>query len=477
MDAYQEIIEAKRPFHQLDGETEAQFAARRQAGVVFEGCEKMHAVYKTILAHCRSPQILLVRGESGTGKETVPNIVHVQRFNGRSEKLPLVKENVNAIPASLLESALFGHIKGAFTGADTNREGLFGLTKNGGTVFLDEIGDFPRDLQIKMLRIFQEREYWKVGAEVSTAISPLTKIILATHQNLEALIQKKQFRRDLFSRIGNVQVTLPPLRERSNLHRAHLIALFLAKIEAKQSPVAGSGEPPFAITLSSDAREFLLRAQFPDNVRQLEELITSAFYQEWDGASSLEISLAALESFYREAAESTPDEPPRAARSAAWKHTTGLLDMRNQSERQAILDALRRNNWSRTNAAKNLGISRVTLYNKMKKYGMLREDADEPLTVSLKPLPAEVAAQSETAIPVDPNPMITLPHPKQTKASQMRLSDLEQCLDTHQWERHRVAAALKITLEQLVVIMGTYKLLPVDEQRSFEQMHKGTESA
>lgn len=477
MDIYQEIIEAKRPFHQLDGETEAQFTARRQAGVVFEGCEKMHAVYRQILAHSRSPQALLVRGESGVGKETVPNVVHFQRFNGQSQQLPLVKENVNAIPSSLLEGTLFGHLKGAFTGADTDRDGLFGVAKDGGTVFLDEIGDFPMELQIKMLRVLQEREFRRVGAETVTKISALTKIIFATHQNLETLIRRKQFRRDLFARIGNVQITLPPLRERSTLHRAHLIALFLAKLESEFSADPRKELSTFSITLAPDAREFLLEAPFPDNVRQLQELITSAFFQEWDGTNSVELSRAGLDSFYREGTESTSDEPLRVPRSISGSNSTNLFDSRDQSEREVILESLRRNKWSRTNTATALGVSRVTLYNKMKKYGLFAKGELVESPACVGPLPGTIAAQPDAVPTAEENPIITLPHSRVTKNSQIRLNDFLGCLDEHQWQRARVALALKITVEQLEVLMGTYKLLPIDEQKVFDEMHGGSESA
>ncbi|HSE90749.1 MAG TPA: sigma-54 dependent transcriptional regulator, partial [Candidatus Binatia bacterium] len=208
-----------------------------------------------------SEATVLIRGESGTGKELIAKAIH---FASPRASGPLVKVNCAALPESLLESELFGHEKGAFTGAVTSRQGRFELA-NGGTIFLDEIGDLPLHLQAKLLRVLQEREYEKVGS--SRPVKVNVRILAASHRPLEALIKAGQLREDLYYRLNVVTILIPPLRERRS-DLSLLIDHFLRRFAEKNGKTIRG--------LTHEARDVLLRYDYPGNVRELENLIERA---------------------------------------------------------------------------------------------------------------------------------------------------------------------------------------------------------
>ena len=208
-----------------------------------------------------SEATVLIRGESGTGKELIAKAIH---FGSPRARGPLVKVNCAALPEALLESELFGHEKGAFTGALTSRQGRFELA-NGGTIFLDEIGDLPLHLQAKLLRVLQEREYEKVGSSRSVKVN--VRILAASHRPLEALIKSGQLREDLYYRLNVVTILIPPLRER----RSDLVLLiehFLRRFAEKNGKTIRG--------LTPEGREILLRYEYPGNVRELENIMERA---------------------------------------------------------------------------------------------------------------------------------------------------------------------------------------------------------
>jgi len=208
-----------------------------------------------------SEATVLIRGESGTGKELIAKAIH---FGSPRARGPLVKVNCAALPEALLESELFGHEKGAFTGALTSRQGRFELA-NGGTIFLDEIGDLPLHLQAKLLRVLQEREYERVGSSRSVKVN--VRILAASHRPLEALIKAGQLREDLYYRLNVVTILIPPLRER----RTDLVLLiehFLRRFAEKNGKTIRG--------LTPEAREILLRYDYPGNVRELENIVERA---------------------------------------------------------------------------------------------------------------------------------------------------------------------------------------------------------
>jgi len=293
-----------------------------------------------------SEATVLIRGESGTGKELIAKAIH---FASPRASGPLVKVNCAALPEALLESELFGHEKGAFTGAITSRQGRFELANNG-TIFLDEIGDLPLHLQAKLLRVLQEREYERVGSSRSVKVN--VRILTASHRPLEELIKKGQLREDLYYRLNVVTILVPPLRERRS-DLSILIDHFLRRFaERNHKTIQG---------LTREAREILLRYDYPGNVRELENIIERAVVLTRDdviGSGDLPITVKEGESI-----DDDDDE-------------TNLTVAVERLERRMIRDALARFEGVQTRAAEVLGISERALRYKLIKYGFREEAAD-----------------------------------------------------------------------------------------------------
>ena len=292
-----------------------------------------------------SEATVLIRGESGTGKELIAKAIHFASPRARG---PLVKVNCAALPEALLESELFGHEKGAFTGAVTSRQGRFELA-NGGTLFLDEIGDLPLHLQAKLLRVLQEREFERVGS--SRPVKVNVRILAASHRPLEALIKAGQLREDLYYRLNVVTILIPPLRERRS-DLSLLIDHFLRHFAEKNGKTIRG--------LTHEAREILLRYDYPGNVRELENLIERAVILTRDdviGSGDLPLTVQDAE---------VEDEKG-----------TNLTATVEGVERRMIRDALARSRGVQTEAAERLGISERALRYKLIKYGF-REEASGP---------------------------------------------------------------------------------------------------
>ena len=290
-----------------------------------------------------SEATVLIRGESGTGKELIAQAIHFASPRARG---PLVKVNCAALPEALLESELFGHEKGAFTGAIASRQGRFELA-NGGTIFLDEIGDLPLHLQAKLLRVLQEREYEKVGSSRSVKVN--VRILAASHRSLETLIKAGQLREDLYYRLNVVTIFIPPLRERRS-DLSLLIDHFLQRFAEKNGKTIRG--------LTHEARDVLLRYDYPGNVRELENLIERAVVLTRDdivGSGDLPLTVQDSEA---------EDE----------KQGTNLTVAVEALERRMIRDALARSDSVQTHAAELLGISERALRYKLIKYGF-REEA------------------------------------------------------------------------------------------------------
>ena len=285
-----------------------------------------------------SDATVLIRGESGTGKELIAKAIHYASPRAAG---PLVKVNCAALAEGLLEAELFGHEKGAFTGAIATRKGRFELA-DGGSLFLDEIGDLPAHTQVKLLRVLQEREFERVGSGQPITVN--VRLLAATHRDLEALVRAGGFREDLYYRINVVTIALPPLRER-RLDLPLLIDHFVRTFADKNAkPIQG---------LTRDAREALLRYDYPGNVRELENLIERAVVLTRDEV----IGVADLPLTLHDAA------PEPAAGSGLEAAVEGL-------ERRMITEALARSGGVQTRAAELLGISERVLRYKLKKYGL-----------------------------------------------------------------------------------------------------------
>ncbi len=292
---------------------------------------------------------VLISGETGTGKELVAKAIHLRSHRNAR---PFMTINCGAIPRELLESELFGHIKGAFTGALTNKKGKVEIA-DGGTVLLDEIGEMPLELQVRILRLIQEREIEKIGATSPTKVD--VRIIAATHRDLASMVKQGSFREDLYYRLLVVPIKLPALRERVG-DVEELLQHFFARFRAKHGRTD--------MTILPEAVQYFLRYTWPGNVRELENAVERMVLL----ARSSEISISDLPDFLR----SQPQTD--GAVVSLPQHNISLVEV----EKQMILEALKRCGGNQTRAARYLGMSRRTLAYRLEKYGV-GGDAWKPL--------------------------------------------------------------------------------------------------
>jgi two-component system response regulator PilR (NtrC family) len=296
----------------------------------------------TIEKLARSQAPVYITGESGSGKELAARLIHSK---GARRDKAFVPVNCGAIPENLMESEFFGYKKGAFTGAESDRDGFF-QAANTGTLFLDEVADLPLAMQVKLLRAIQEKHVRKVGATSEDAVD--VRIICATHQNLAARVESGKFRQDLYYRLAVIELKMPPLREcREDIPvLAEAILQRLSRPDSKRSAL-----------LSDEAKKALAEYDFPGNARELENILERA------------VALAASEEIKPEDLQLAPPalitaEP--AAKDAQWP----LLDYLDRVEREAILKALEKTRFNRTAAAKLLGITFRALRYRMERLGI-----------------------------------------------------------------------------------------------------------
>jgi two-component system response regulator AtoC len=306
--------------------------------------EKMVAVLELIERAAEFKATVLLTGESGTGKEVLARALHDQSAR-RGQAFVAV--NCGAIPEALLESELFGHAKGAFTGADRARRGLF-LEADGGSLFLDEIGELPLALQVKLLRVLQEEEVRPVGDSKSRSID--VRVIAATARDLTQEVAAGRFREDLFYRLDVVRVTVPPLRERRE-DIPLLVDHFLAQCRASLGKSVRG--------IADDALARLVAYAWPGNVRELENVIERAVIL----ADGERVTL-------RELPENVAEPAGAAADTATVPGDFSLGSARRRFEAQWIREALEANGGNRTHAARALGISHRALLYKLKEYGL-----------------------------------------------------------------------------------------------------------
>ena len=314
----------------------------RNAGLVGES-PPMRNLKEQIRKLAAADLAVLVLGETGTGKELVARSLHAQSqvANG-----PFVSVNCAAIPAELMESELFGHVKGAFTGADDDRTGLMELA-TGGTLFLDEVGDMPLAMQAKLLRALQEGTIRRVGSGEMRAVS--VRLIAATHRDLRAAIASGQFRQDLYYRIAGAELAVPPLRQRGD--DVLLIAADLLKRLGEQHRRV--------LRLSDRGQQKLVRYPWPGNVRELEHVLARvAILSEGEELDDQQLPDPIAQAAAASGAGSAGAQP------GAWP----VLSMQEVEER-AIRAALASTKGDKTAAAKVLGISRTALYDKLKRMG------------------------------------------------------------------------------------------------------------
>ncbi|MEM7229459.1 MAG: sigma-54 dependent transcriptional regulator [Planctomycetota bacterium] len=314
--------------------------------------DRMRRIFDVVHAVAPSKTTVLMCGESGTGKSMIARAVH--RLSPRADA-PFVEISCGSIPETLLESELFGHVRGAFTGAHADKKGRF-LAAHGGTIFLDEINSASAGMQLKLLRVLQERVLEPVGSDAPVEVD--VRVILASNQPLEDLVARGDFRQDLYYRINVVTIDLPPLRDRT----ADVVLLATHFLEEKSAEIGKQ------ITGFSDEALQCLRAYpFPGNVRELENVVERA---------------VVLTTATRIGVQDLPEQvinAPRSSRSA----TAGQLQLADytpmplrealqEPEKQIILAALQANDWNRQRTAEVLDINRTTLYKKIKQYELER---------------------------------------------------------------------------------------------------------
>ena len=317
---------------------------------------QMVRIYTAIAKAALTREHVLITGESGTGKELVAHAIH--KKSPWADR-PFVTVNCCALTETLLESELFGHLRGSFTGATANKKGLF-EEANGGTIFLDEIGDIPLSLQVKLLRAIQEGEIKPVGSAETRSVD--VRVVAATHRDLLAYVKDGKFREDLYYRLKVIPIEIPPLRERKQ-DLPDLIDYFVAKYSQKTGKMITG--------VSDEAMEFLLSYPWPGNIRELE----NAF-----GRATAMTSTTQLfpEDFPPEItqygnATDTKESAPSHSRSSSSTHSESGQESLEDVEKRHILRTLESVNYNKSRAAEILGIDRVTLYRKAFKYGLLQK--------------------------------------------------------------------------------------------------------
>jgi DNA-binding NtrC family response regulator len=298
--------------------------------------EAMKRVFEMVDTVADTDSTVLIRGESGTGKELVARAIH---SHSKRRYFPIVAVNCGAIPESLLESELFGHEKGAFTGAQYRRKGKIELA-NGGTLFLDEVGDISAKMQVDLLRVIENKQFSRIGGTEEVQVD--FRLICATNKNLEKLVEEEKFREDLYYRINVFTIFIPPLRERRS-DIPELAQYFIQKYSRSM------GKP--AKKLAGTARELLLSYNWPGNVRELENAIERAMV-------------------VGKKPEITVEDLPLHL-NGKIRSSDNLLKL-DDIEKHHIEKVLEESGGNITQAASLLGIDRVTLYNKIKKYGIKR---------------------------------------------------------------------------------------------------------
>jgi two-component system response regulator HydG len=298
----------------------------------------MQLIYKLIEDTAPTDAMVLIQGESGTGKELVARAICQSSYR---RKRPFIIINCSAYPATLLESELFGHEKGAFTGAIRQKAGRFEQA-HGGTVFLDEIGEIPYSAQIKLLRVLQTHRFERLGGEKTLSVD--VRIIAATNKNLLQEVKEGRFREDLYYRLNVIPIYLPPLRERRN-DIPLLARHFLRRFASEQGKEIEDFSP--------EAMRLILNYSWPGNVRELENSFEHAIVL----AKGKRIESSDLPSVIQEG----------VSISQYWRHSTIA-----EQESELLRDALEESGWNKKEAARRLGISRNTLYVKLKKYQITR---------------------------------------------------------------------------------------------------------
>jgi len=327
-------------------ELKSELSAHYRFSNILGTSSKMNSIFQMMEKIARVDGTVLITGESGTGKELTARAVH---FNSQRKDDPFVVVNCSAIPKDLIESEFFGHTKGAFTDAKSEKTGKFELA-NKGTIFLDEVGELSPEAQVKLLRVLGEKEIVKIGGTKTIPID--VRVIAATNKNLEESMKKGDFREDLYWRLAVLSLHLPPLREREGdipLLCEHFIQKFNKELNKGIK------------NISKQALEFLKKYTWPGNIRELESIIYEAIVM----SETQHIEEANLPMRVK-GNKLEDDEPFESGKSL----NETVIKLTEKVERKIIEKTLREAGWNKTKTAQKLGFSRKTLYNKMTKYSI-----------------------------------------------------------------------------------------------------------
>jgi transcriptional regulator with PAS, ATPase and Fis domain len=335
-----QIIGGVETFRDLSAieELKKELSQKYTLGDIISKNHLIHDIFNILPNIAESDSTVLIQGASGTGKELFAKAIH--HLSRRKEK-PFIKVNCGALPDTLLESELFGYVKGAFTDAKKDKPGRFALA-NEGTIFLDEVGDMSPSLQVKLLRVLQEKEYEPLGSTSPRKTD--VRIIAATHQDLSKLVSEGKFRDDLFYRLNVVRIELPPLSQRKE-DIPLLIDAFIQKFNAKM------GKQMMGV--SDQALRLLLQYDFPGNVRELENIIEHAFVL--CGGNRIEIDCLPKE-------RTMNREEIKSIKPLEEKYPF------EKAEAEVLERTLKKHQGNRIHTARELGISRATLWRKIKRY-------------------------------------------------------------------------------------------------------------
>jgi transcriptional regulator with GAF, ATPase, and Fis domain len=342
--AFDKCTSCDPDFHFKDSVCSRNLKNQNRFGDIIGQSDGMQEIYRLIEKVADSDSTVIISGETGTGKGLVSKAIHE---NSHRNKKPFIQINCGAIPENLLESELFGHIRGAFTGATSDKPGKFERA-NGGTIFLDEIGDMSPDLQIKVLKVLEEGEFERVGGTKTIKVD--VRIIAATHRNLEEEVKKGTFREDLFFRLHVIPLNLPPLRERTP-DIPILIDHFLEQFnEIKDKKLEG---------LSEEAMEVAMKYSWPGNVRELKNMVERLVVLFGEG----EIEVHDLPRKLRENSGQFKSIGVEISKDGICLNTAV-----SEFEKALIVQSLEKTKWVKNKAAKLLHLNRTTLVEKIKRH-------------------------------------------------------------------------------------------------------------
>ena len=339
----QTVSREKRALLEQNIQLQSELKNRYRIGNIVGQSKVMDEAFRSVLQVCKSKATVLLRGESGTGKELIARAIH---YNSPRAERPFIKVNCAALPDALLESELFGHERGAFTGATQLRKGRFELA-DGGTLFLDEIGDIPLATQVKLLRVLQDQRFERVGG--SQTLSVDVRLVAATHRNLEAAIEEGSFREDLYYRLNVVPIFLPSLRERKE-DILLLIEYFLSRRNKEHRK---------QVRIAPDVLNVMVQYHWPGNVRELENCIERIVIMAESPEITFQSMPAGMTAYFQDVREVTR---PAATDKPTLRTTVEHL------EREQMVEALKKCGGIRSRAARILGITPRQIGYKMKKY-------------------------------------------------------------------------------------------------------------